>query len=308
MGLVTVYKRALGVNNRLDPSRLPYDHESLSGSLSSCVGMRIDTSGGPYRDFGYAMQRSGNFHSLYCRDGVTCLAGKGKGLYQIVRDGSGIIERGLRDSLSGLRISFCQVGEQIFYSDGLSKNGVVTGGVSMDWPSHRYLQQTDRVFTHAPVARHMAEINGRMFMNPVSHPDIIVWSERGQLGLYNLGESFRRLEGPIRMIASVPPDGLFVSTDQRTVFFRVSDRVKLEPADTKPVVEWSLADMPIACRSLGFDLPGEARIWRTEVGPCAGLPTGDVVPMIEGSIVLSPGCANSGASILVGDYLYSTAG
>lgn len=294
-----------GINNRIDPKRLPVDYESATGYVAEMVNMRIGQTGDASLDFGYSQVLSGNYHSLFC-DGGDCLVGKGKGLYQVVKDGSSITTRGLRDSLSGLPMAFCRIGQDIYYSDTVSKNGVVRNNVSMDWPKQKYLQDTDRVFINAPIAKHMDELNGRMWMIPASDPNIIIWSEQGQVGLYNLGANFRRLESDIIMIAAVK-HGLFLSTTERILFLQVTGGIGIKHVANYPAIEWSLAHRAEKASKLKIEIDGVVRLWNSEKGPCVGLPTGEMVCMTEDNLLLS-GCDSSGASIVIGDYLYTTTG
>lgn len=293
-----------GMNNRIDPERLPVNKDANAGFAAEIVNMRVTEDGSVSRDYGNTLILSGNYHSMYCDESL-CYVGKDQTIQRFLGDET---EREIITGLSGNRFSWTKLGAIVFYSDTVANHGIIKNNTAYEWRTQKYLQDTERVFSGPPVPRHMTMLNGRMYMVPADEPDTILWSERGQVGLYNRADSFRRFESNIKLLAAVK-EGLFVSTEERTVFLRVSSPhvIILEPRASYPAVEWSMAYSKSTLRDYGFDLTGECRFWRSEEGDCIGTDQGEFLNITERNLILPDKCNNSGASIVIGSYLYSTA-
>ncbi len=299
-----------GMNNRINPKRLPVDPETFVGLAAEIVDMRVGETGDVSLDYGNTLVRAGNYHSKYCNNSACYVGGDGK-IYQFLEDeterevvysatGEGVT------GLTGSRISYEKLGKLVFFSDTVSKIGILRGHFCDEWRKQKYLRDTDREFSGPPVPRHMAMLNARMYMVPADEPTTIIWSERGQVGLYNRLECVRAFESEIKMIAAVK-QGLFVSTSHETFFIRIAGSAQspdVDPCEPYPVAEWSLAHRRYKCRKMGLDLPGYCRFWRSKSGACVGTDQGEFFNMTESNILLPDKCNTTGASLVIGNYLY----
>lgn len=291
-----------GMNNRVSPDRLIVDPNTGTGHVAEISGMRINENGDCSLDIGNSIVLTDDYHSIFC-DKSFCFVGNGHTIEQFLPDNTSKL---LVSDLSGKRFSYCRLGDITFYSDTVANIGILSNGTTASWTKQQYLEDSERVFSGPMVFRHMQILNGRAYLVPADEPDTIVWSERGQLGLFNRAESFRRFESDILMIAAVE-SGLFISTKNRIVFVRITSphTLKLEGVVIYPAVEWSLAHRSKDGIDIGLDIPGECRFWRSAEGHCIGAPNGKMYNITEQSILMPENCSNSGASIIVGNYFYS---
>ena len=301
---VPLIKGFLGMNNRIDPKRLRLDGESLTSMAATVTNMRINESLEAERDYGRTLVLSDEYHSIYSSKG-NCYVGNGSTIHRFMPDGTSLQ---VVTGLSGRRFSYARLAGMVLYSDTIANKGALVGNNAYPWQKQTHIPEeySDRPFEGPPVPRHMAILNGRMYMVPADNPDILLWSERGQLGLYNFADNHRRFESDILMVAAVKA-GLFVSTRNRTVFLRITSphNIDLEPRVSYPAVEWSLSHQEKDGISLGLEIGGLCRFWRSKEGHCIGTPGGELYNMTQDNIIMPENCDNSGASILVGSYFYS---
>ena len=296
---------AIGVDNVHDPVDLKYDRETGVASLSAGVNVKVTSRLRVERVNGYSEVLTGSYHSGF-RDKGDAFIGKGNALFLFLPDQT---ERLVKSGLSGRRISYEQLADKTYYSDTVSVFGVIENSVASDWPTHSYIQDTNRSFVGCPVPAKMAVLNGRMYISPAHNRKLLIWSERGQFGLFNLAKSLRKFESDILMIVAVP-SGLFVSTRDRTVFLSITSphNVQLIPVSSSPAVEWS--DRPERVDGAKFGLEGTGyRLWRGDTGACIGSPTGQLINMTEENFKAPDGCAGGmGASVFIEPYFIHTIG
>jgi hypothetical protein len=281
-----------GLNTVVDPTRVQYDPKTGVSDLSVAVNIDIDDSGRPGRRQGFTSAQAGNFHSLFC-DGGGCYVGKDKALYQV---GSDLSLTGVRSGMSGEQIRYCQVLNDIYYSNG-TENGIIRAGVSRAFSSDTYVgPDTNRHFAAPPVGRHLAHYRSRIY---ISDGPVLWWSEPFMYGLFDKAKGFIQFGSDIVMIAPVA-SGLFVSDRSKTVFLRgVPGGFEQETVCTYPAVEDTLAIDKVEGMEIGLQEPGLCRVWSSPEGAIMGTSGGQVINLNKDKVVYDEN-VTSGAGLLRG--------
>ena len=293
MDIVPIFKESLGLNNRVNQTRVSYAPESGASDLARAVNITHDATGRPSRRKGCRVLQNGSYHSAFC-DGGDCFVGRGSDLYRVGTDFS---LSGVRTGLKGSRIGFCQVGEDTYYGNGF-QNGVIKGGQSFPWPSGKYEgPETARQFSEAPIGTHIAVFNGSWFISQGSN----VWiSEPWAPGLFNRAEGFLSFRSQVRMVRPVDA-GVFISDSKDTWFF--SGQSSKDFIQTKvasfPVLEWSDAIDSIDGFDAGLETPGDCVLWGSIKGAILGTPEGSVINL-NGKKLNYPNLGSQGSRVLIG--------
>ncbi|MCP4493237.1 MAG: hypothetical protein GY820_38935 [Gammaproteobacteria bacterium] len=287
------------LNSVDDPVDIGYDQETGVSEAQVIVDCITTDKGRPGRAPGFTQAESGNFHSVFC-DGGDCFVGKGTALYQVGTDKS---IRGVRSSLSGDRISFCQVGPWTFYTINELYNGRITAGASEAWPTDTHTgPTTNALITTAPKGKHLAYNHGRIFVVVGSS---VFWNhEPGKYGLYIMDEDYWQFGSDVLMIAPVK-GGMFVSTRTQTFFMsgRNPKNAREDLVADHPAYEWSMATQMVEGEDIGYE-PGLCRLWVSPEGLICGTVSGQH-KNINKENVIYPETGEYGACGLVGYHLYN---
>lgn len=288
-----------GVKNTVTPERL------MLGELEAAVNVDIDDAGQVHRRRGQTLVSAGDFHSLY-KTGATCYGVK-NGTLGIIRPDytfSSIVATGA-DTLSYVMVA------DILYYSSLSTAGKVVAGVAQAWGEldgagqwvSPVIVPTDTLgavvgeYHHSPPRGQLITYyKGRIYIAN----DRTIWAT--MLYLYDRvdrSRNFVQLEHEITMLEAVG-DGLYVGTTGGLYFLQgtLSDGLKLDHIDSAPVARGSAVWIPstnIRPQIREDVIPeGEAIVFMTEAGICAGFDGGSVYNLTRSRVVF-PGVANAAA-------------
>ncbi|MEA1926907.1 MAG: hypothetical protein U9N73_01780, partial [Candidatus Auribacterota bacterium] len=207
---ITIFTGATGLNIVEDPVRIPTQRDGKS-DLQVAVNVSIDQSYRVSSRKGTNKVQNGDFHSLFC-DGGDCFVVKDDALYQVAGDMS---LTGIRSGLTiNARMSFCQVGDRTYYSNGYEL-GWIKDGISKVWQIGTYSgPETNKIFSGPMVGHHLTEFAGRIF---ISQENVLWWSELFDFGLFEQAASFVQFHTKIILLEPVT-SGMFVSTQKNTYF------------------------------------------------------------------------------------------
>ena len=277
-----VLKGCLGLNTRIDPTRIPVNENILATSLAEAVDVVIDSSYRVSRRKGYvATSRTESIHSLFC-DGGDCLYVDvvQEALYRLNVDYS---RTGIRSGINpSARMWYAQVGEEIYYSNGF-QNGRYVNATSYPWVALPYVgPETVKTFSDPPVAEHLQLYNGRLFMSV----DSTIWyTEPFAYSWVDMARNFIPFSSRIVMIRAVV-DGLYVSTDRSIYFLGGPDpqSFTVKTVAEYPAIEGT--DCYVDGSLVGEGVAFKVAMWTALTGICVGLPGGDFKNTTDKRIVL----------------------
>lgn len=304
MSNLTILKATTGLNTKVDPARIKYDPNSGIGELAVAVNVDIDDTGRISRRKGFTQRVAGSFHSLFCAgDTALCVTGDA---FSILNEGWTTTP--IRNVTAGAKMSYCHVGDKIYYANGY-ETGYVFNRLSYAWASSTYVgPTTTRVLSDPPIGKFIEHYKGRIY---IAQGDTLWYSEPYNYNTFNLHASFIKFEGQIRMVRAVR-DGLFISTD-RTIYFLAGERadqgfVRLHVA---PYAAFMYSDISLNGQLL-YEQDGtpiieqtqqdDAALWLTDKGVCYGGPDGRFVNITRNKIDL-PSSLEGTSLIIKGRYI-----
>lgn len=302
MSVFPILKNCTGVNNVVDPKRLPHDYKGQTSDLQYGVDVVVTEGMRLSRADGFASVASlTNGHSLYRKSG-DCVVCQGGSLYAV---GSDYSLTGLRSGMTGGRVSYDQHGAAIYYSNG-SESGIIHSNKSWVWRVEDYLgvDSDNQWLPYVPGFSHIAFHAGHLVG---SVGNVLYCSELGKFGLFNK-ENVRVFSSDIIMIESVK-GGIFVSDCNDTWFLAGTCNYDFiegsAPVLDYPAFEWSAAYKKVEGLKIGLDTIGLCAVWNSPKGLCAGLPTGEAVNLIDDKVIYPQG-GSSGATLVRGYSVIST--
>jgi hypothetical protein len=283
-----VFRGTLGLNNAVDPVRLIPGQESGFSFLAAAYNVDIDKSGRVTRRKGFTItQRTESSYSIFS-DGVDCLFISGTSLYRLRPDYSRV---GLRSGLTeNARMSFCKVGDRIFYCNGY-ENGVVIGDTSYAWTKGTYVgPETIRVFSNPPIGRLLEVWNGRIF---ISQDKVIWYSEPFSYDFFDLANCHISFSSSMRFISAVD-DGLYIGTSDGVYFLggEQPEKVSQRKVASSPAIEGTVCK--VTGTAIRSDLTGIIIICTLQDGIYMGMRGGDFINITKERLVyptVSRGCA-----------------
>jgi hypothetical protein len=295
--LVTIYKKTDGLNNVDAPIRVPFNAETGVVDLTEAYNVDVDSSGRLSRRKGFtATGRTESSRDIFC-DGGECLYVSGTALYRLNPDYS---RTGVRSGLTAdKQMYYVQVGDRIYYSNGVER-GYVVNGVSSVWQVSAYVgPATFRVFSSPPYGTILAFHSSRLYMVV----DSVLWySEPFAYNWWDMARNFIPFSYDIRMVRAVK-DGLYVG-DERGVYF-------LQGTSPKEFNFISVSDSPMVKGTdvsiSGLDVKDDAiynkvAVWTGQDGICLGLPGGDVKNLTKNKVTY-PSSQLGAAAVLKDKYL-----
>lgn len=207
---VPLFRGALGLNTRADPTRLQHDLDSGMCELAEAVNVDVtDTRRVSRRPGSKATACTSSVHSLFSVPGTT-LCVNGTNLCRLESDFSLTTLRS--DLTSGARMSFAQAGDRIFYANGY-ENGVysLTSQADAAWVAGSYYgPRTNRTFDDPPVGSLLEHYNGHVF---IADGNVLWHTEPFGYDRVDFSQNFFWFPFDLTMVRAVP-DGLVVSTTQ----------------------------------------------------------------------------------------------
>lgn len=293
---IVVLSSCMGLNNKIDPTRIGFDPESGISELAVAVNIDIDSSGRVSRRKGYDRVVSGSSHSLF-PFGNVCF---------VVLDGSLSIlypdysYKALIEVDEG-RMSYCAVGTRVYFANTYEK-GYIENEVVYSWEKGNYVgPDTTKELYDPPIGKLLTVWNGRMF---IALKEVLWYSEIFNYHAYALGENYVLFQSELRMVRAVR-DGLFISTEEETYFLNGSTPKsfsQLKVADY-PAVEGT--DILVEGSKLGLEEPGrrlfdgKVAMWASPKGICVGRQDGLFENLTERKLVLPN--AREGAGVCIDD-------
>lgn len=288
---ITIFRGTSGLNIVDPPTRIGQQENGFV-DLQAAVNISIDQSGRPQTRRGVTQLQSGSFHSLFC-DGGDCFVVKDNALYQVAADGS--LSGAIRSGLSNNRMSYAQVGDRTYYSNGIDF-GIIYQGKHVDWVEEDYIgPETHRHFSGPVSGNHIAEFFGRML---IAKDNVLWWSEPYNFGLYDMAGSFVQFYTKIIMFAPVDM-GLFLSTEKNTYFLTGRDpkQWQVKKVAGYPAIEWT--NIRVEAADIGAELSGQYVVWASCEGAILGMPDGNIVNLNKRKVIY-PESARTGFGALVG--------
>lgn len=300
---ILLFSGSSGLNTIVDPVRIQYNPETGVTDLALAVNVSIDDTGRISRRKGQRQLQSGEFHSIFCDTGNCFVVEERVSDAAIMQLATDYSLTGLRSSLAkDRRMSFCQIGSQTFYTNGL-QNGVIENSISLPWPEQAHVgAETSRSFSGAPLGTHIAFFAGRMW---ISEGSVLWYSEPYAYGKFDLARSFIWLGSDIRMIKPVAT-GLFVSDSTATWFFQgtVPKEMTQDQVSSIPVHEWSDAIGLVDGKDFGIPEAGLCAVWSSDRGLHLGIKDGSVIDLTVDKLVYPSGVR--GASLFNGSTILNT--
>jgi len=304
MANLIIYRATNGLNTKIDPARLRYDPKGGIRDLAVAYNVDGDDTGRIGRRKGYEKKISASMHSLFC-DGGECLFVTGDALCVLHSD---YTYTAIRNVKLGARMSYVQVNNEIYYSNGYEK-GVVRGGISYAWQKGTYKgPETQRQFSDPPVGSLLGYFNGRIYV--VQGP--VVWySEPFWFGGFDLTDNFYNFASDIKMIRAVT-DGLYISNEKETFFCAglTPKEAEVRRIAEFPVIKWT--DVSFNGRlfftaegdpSIDMGAPEKSALWLSEKGICYGGPGGQFYNLTERKLADLPKGHTGSALVFNGKYI-----
>jgi len=260
---LSLFKGAVGINNKIDPVRLKYNPETGVQELAAGVNIDIDSSMRIGRRKGYTLELAKASHSLFPCDGY-CLFVSGDALCVLEPDYSWTA---IRNVTVGARVSYAKAGGDIYYANGYEK-GIVRDRVSYGWTAASYVgPPTTKTFSDPPTG-HLLEIyNGVML---IAKGRVVWHSEPFAFSWFDYASGFIQFNDTVTMMKAVQ-DGVFISTEKET-FAHVGGTVK-EFKQSKvadyPAIEGTAVTVH-ASRIGDGSMSGLAAMWASKEGICFG--------------------------------------
>lgn len=280
-----------GIRNTVAPERL------LASELEAATNIDLDDRGQPRRRRGYELKSAGVWHSLHTVKGKTY--GVKDGVLGIVRPNYSFVSL---QTVGPEALSYTQVDDRTYFSS-LTASGVILpdetvapwGALTSEntWLSP-VVAPTDtlgairgKLLGAPPMATQIAYYKGRIYMLCGK----TLWAT--ELYLYNYVDktrNFIQLEGEGTLLMAME-DGLYVGTETELVFFSgVLGTMKRNFIQSGRVLSGSGVTVPAElvhpAAQAGQPVPvGEAAVFMTEAGICAGFDGGQVFNLTQGRVI-----------------------
>lgn len=269
-----------GVNNLLPDTKLVTPEGAW---LRSAVNVDIKPGGNIGRRRGFALTIAGAAaHSLWSSGSGMGYYADGSALYRVRPGDSGLARELVRDDLTpGPRLSYAQVRDWAYYSNGIERGILRDGSSSPDWgPLPNMLDERSPAYRWRPmpagsIVRHY---KGRLL---VVRGTVLYISEPFAPNVYSPTRGYIAFSAPITLV--MPLDsGLFVCAD-KTYWLT---------GDLSQGMDVALPYGAVA----GTDAPtidGKGWMWTSLRGVVRGNPDGSATNMQEKQLAISPGTAGA---------------
>jgi len=302
---IPLFSGSIGINNKVEPHRLPFDPETGVVALESATDVLIDKSGALVTRRGSASVQTGSFHSRFVLSDGSFYVVKDRetdsALYKAVPDSTGALTLyGIRSSLTkGARMDFALFDGGYLYCNG-SQNGYIVNDVSDVWPVNDWTGPESTIeMTSVPVGQHIDILAGRVLLSV--GPELF-YTEHGLVGLIDETGNRIRIEGNLRMVYSVQ-SGVYISDDSFVYFLSGNNpkEWKCKIVLNYPAIEWGREQGFVNPSDFGIESKVPSALFVTTKGPVVGLPDGACLNLISKNITMPSGCGNSSGAIMVQD-------
>jgi hypothetical protein len=303
-GLITLYKKAVGLNNKVSPHRLAFTADGVS-ALEEATDVIIDPTGEIVTRRSNVLLDNRPWHSLWKTDGgffgVTDRA-TDSALYKLsVNNADGtVVFTGLRSGLmKGAKLSYTRpLGGKIYYSNGY-ENGMIVNSASEDWTESEWTaSDTTADMVKAPIGTHLDILSGVVL---IAVGDELFSTVYGHPGIVNNVLDRVRFETDIIMVCAVQT-GVFVS-DLTSIYFLAGANPRewtLNKVCNYPAKSHGKNQDLVDPSFLGLETNKMSGLFATANGPVIGLPDGSIINLIDKQVSLpQEGCLSG--SIMVVD-------
>lgn len=302
----TIFSGGVGINNKVEPHRLPFDLKTGAVAFEEATDVLVDPTGEVSTRRGTSLLESGSFHSMWAtqggfytiKDGTTT-----SDLYKVVVNSDGSLD--LQGVWSGLtlnkQLSYADLDDYTLYCNGY-QYGKLQDGARSAWPVNEQAREGSTKEA-TPIGKHIDVVSGRVL---VAVGDEVFFTEYGLPGLVDPNKGRRRFEGgEVIMVASVQT-GFYVSTEQ-AVYFVGGVAPILELPVKKvlnyPAIEYGKNQELIDPSFFGFETTQLSTLFATVNGPVVGLPDGTAVNLIDKQIKMTDCGQQTGAIMVVDESL-----
>lgn len=248
-----------GLNNKVRPEAMGH------GELSIARNVDIDNRKRLTRRNGYASiaTLTWNYHSLWAKDGLICLAVKAGNLVRINEDWS---ETTVRANVGDSSMSYVEVNKIVYYT-----NGMVIGYIA-EGSDHQFTNPS-KEFKRAPFPGQLIEyFNGRLW---IARDNVLWFTDALAFDRVDMRQGFKQLPSTITMVKAVE-GGIYVSDTNDTYWLNGGSPTVMA---IKKVEGAALPGSGIVVngQSLGKDFQGSHLIFTTDNGICLGNSGGQVI-------------------------------
>jgi len=302
---IVIYSRSLGVNNRVEPSSIPYDPETGVTAFEYAENVVVGPNGKASSRKGMTSRSSDSYHSIYSI-GSTGYVVKERAtdaaLYQIIPSSDGVLTfNGVRSGLSKeAYIDYYTIGDNTYYSNGV-EHGILNNNISSAWPVSEWNgPETKTPYKSTPAGEHIAFLSGTHYF---SIGNVLHATPPGLYGIYFPSLAFKKFGSKILLIVPAH-DGLYIGTERRIHFLQGLEILKMQKTTVAdyPIIEWSRSDDLINPFLFGLNSIMPSFIIGTAKGPAICLPGGQLEDLISKNIKL-PACTGAGATLCVDETL-----
>ena len=293
MRTIPFFRSSIGLNTKVDPVRLQYDPENGVQPLAEAVNVDIDPTGRISRRRGLReIVDISAPHSLWAtRDEAACFFIAGGGLYSLTIDGTtSLIKEGLAASTG----YYCEVGHDIYFSNGTDLGVLKDRSVWEDWAATPYTgPETDRKFVGPSAGTHLFFYRGRLFY---AIQNFLIYSEPFNYGCFDPARNFIPIPGGSILAAHPLEAGVFVSSDKGGYFLAGPEPAEFEFRTVLrfPAVPGS-ALVGVRAEQVLEGAQGEAVLFvAQQAGVCLCLGDGSVTELTSDRVDIPPasfGCA-----------------
>jgi hypothetical protein len=294
---LTIFRASMGLNIKVDPTRIAYDKETGVQDLAVAFNVDHDQTGRINRRKGYAATaRTETVQSMWC-DGGPCLFVTGSSLCSLAAD---FTYTALATVTQGAKIDYEQVGDKTFWLNGYEK-GQIANNENNAWVTGTYHgPETKRQLSDPPIGTIVAAHSGHMY---IAKGEFLFFSEPFSFSTFDLSRGFLPLGSQIRMVRPVA-DGIYVGTHKAVYFLSGNDPKKftLNKVLSSPVIKGTDQEIDlsnISWENLRQNQTGHGAIFTCKAGICLGLPNGQVHNLTHKK--LTERSALSGSGLVIGD-------
>lgn len=290
----------IGLNNKVDPRRLPADYKSGTADLGVAVNCDIDDGLMISNRKGRELISTDPYLNNYCNNGDCFVVADRDTDAAIFRLGTDFVVEPL-PIVSGLvkgdRVGFWQEGDMTYWSN-FTANGIIVDGINYPWHGYSHVgDTTQKVFSPAPFGNKIAIFKGRMLVGLGKN---IYFSEIFAYGKFRLLEGYFPRPSDIKMIVPVE-FGLWVSDSTETGFVAYEGSYASMKYDMRaecPAHEFSENDSLTDYRKSALGIPGMCATWSSDEGLCVGTPQGELIVTTKDKLYYPTG--GNGATVVEG--------
>jgi hypothetical protein len=294
---ITLFKKALGLNNTANLNRLQFNPESGEVELAAAYNVDIGNTGDVSRRQGFTDTiQTAAIANLFC-DGGDCFCTTATQLHRLHTDyTSDLVVDGLTPNAT---MAYCQIANRTYWSNN-NQLGYVIDGVNYSWAAGTYVgPPTHRQFSNPPVGNLLTYLSSRIF---VAQGNIGWYSEPFAYGWFDLAKNFIDFGSTITMWKAVD-NGIYVGMPDKVVFLAGTDPKDFSYRIVSPSPVIVGTDTYVWGNQVGGgEVTERVVMWTSQDGIYVGQPDGKVINITKDRVV-SPDVSSGNAVFANGVYL-----